>query len=80
MRRIRWNGPRVVRRIVGPYVWGPETDYVQDVADEGLALELLTAPNDHFVEIDIEAKPDTDSDGGAGRKARKRRRLLEESV
>jgi len=45
--RIRWNGPRVVRRVVGPHRWGVGAGWVHDV-EAGLAAELLTEPGGAF--------------------------------
>jgi hypothetical protein len=41
--KVRFVGPRVVRRVVGELVWGEETGFVQEVP-VGLAASLLTAP------------------------------------
>lgn len=46
--RIRFTGPRFVRRLVGPYEWSKATGFVQDV-DARTAAELLTAPEGRFV-------------------------------
>jgi hypothetical protein len=46
--KIRFTGPTVVRRIVGPYEWSTETGFVQDV-DADMAAQLLTDPSDRFV-------------------------------
>ena len=37
---IRWLGSPVTRRVIGPYVWGPENGWVAEVADED-AAEIL---------------------------------------
>jgi len=41
--KVRFVGPKVVRRVVGEYVWGEETGFVQEL-DVELAASLLTAP------------------------------------
>ena len=46
--KIRFTGPTVVRRIIGPYEWSTETGFVQDV-DADMAAQLLTDPSDRFV-------------------------------
>jgi len=45
---IRYIGPQIVRRIIGPYEWSRSTEFVQDVADPGLVAELLTEPAGRF--------------------------------
>lgn len=41
--RVRFVGPKVVRRVVGEVVWSGETGFVQEL-DVELAANLLTAP------------------------------------
>ena len=53
--RIRWVGPQVVRRVVEGFVWDAGTGFVQDVPEE-LALELLTAPGEHFEQVEDAAE------------------------
>jgi hypothetical protein len=52
--RIRYVGPKVIRRLVGPYEWSRETGFVQDVQEAELAAELLTDPSGRFVLDDDE--------------------------
>jgi len=47
--KIRFVGPKVTRRVVGPYEWSQATGFVQDVDDADLVAELLTDPNEQFV-------------------------------
>ena len=47
--KIRFVGSRVKRRLVGPYEWSRETEFVQEVVDPSLTAELLTAPGGNFV-------------------------------
>jgi hypothetical protein len=44
---IRFTGPSVIRRVVGPYEWGQHNGYVQDVPAD-MAANLLTMPGDAF--------------------------------
>jgi len=45
--RIRFTGSRVVRRIVGDYVWDASNDHVTDV-DLDTAADLLTSPENDW--------------------------------
>ncbi|MBN2392172.1 MAG: hypothetical protein JXR84_15700 [Anaerolineae bacterium] len=47
--KLRWVGPQLVRRVVEQYEWSRKTGFVQDVAEAGLAAELLTEPSGAFV-------------------------------
>jgi len=47
--KLRWVGPQLVRRVVEQYEWCRKTGFVQDVAEAGLAAELLTEPSGAFV-------------------------------
>jgi hypothetical protein len=58
--RVRWTGPRVVRRIVGAYEWSLPAGWVQDVPEE-LALDLVTTPGERFELVD---EPGQDSSTG----------------
>ena len=45
---IRFIGPSVIRRVVGPYEWSKVTRFVQDVPAD-VAADLLTMRDDRFV-------------------------------
>lgn len=80
--RVKWTGPQVVRRILGPYVWDASTGYEQDVP-EAMALELVTMPGEQFVLanpvdeaslVRADPVPLTRDDTGDGRKQVSNRR------
>jgi hypothetical protein len=52
---IRFKGPSVIRRTVGPYEWGVHNDFLQDVPAD-MAADLLTMPGDAFT-VDQEHEP-----------------------
>lgn len=53
--RIRYTGPRRIR-VIGPYRWDEESNFVQDVQEPELVEELLTDPFNTFEEAG-EEKP-----------------------
>lgn len=46
--KLRWVGPRVVKRVIGEYEWSRATGFVQEVEEAELVVELLTSPHDMF--------------------------------
>lgn len=53
--RIRYIG-KVQRRVVGRYVWERGNDYIQDVMEADIALDLLTSPESTFETVEEEEK------------------------
>ena len=45
--RIKFTGPKFIRRSVGYYTWSAENNQVVEIADGPLCANLLTA-NDKF--------------------------------
>ena len=45
---IRFSGPTVIRRVMGPYEWSMATQFVQDVPAD-VAADLLTMRDGRFV-------------------------------
>lgn len=49
--KIRYTG-RAGVRIVGPYRWDESNDFVQDVTDQDILMDLLTYPRPVFGVVD----------------------------
>ena len=54
--KVRYTGLSTVR-IIHPYVWNPENDYIQEVPLEK-AAELVTYPGPQFVLVDSAHMPE----------------------
>ncbi len=48
MARIKYNGPKNVKRVVGDLVWSKDNDHVVEVKDLKVVKTLLSQPNGEF--------------------------------
>ncbi len=67
--KIKWAGNGM--RVVGNYQWSEKNDWVQDVKEPELALDLLTQPNENFMEITDMVECAAEVPAGAGNKNRR---------
>lgn len=48
MAKIKYNGPKNVKRVIGTYVWSKDNNHAVDVADEDMVKTLLEQPDGEF--------------------------------
>jgi len=61
--RVRWEGSRVVCRVIGARVWGPENDWTCDVEDPAIVAQLLAQGDPFSVVAPADA---ADEEAGTG--------------
>jgi hypothetical protein len=56
MARIKYNGPKNVKRVVGEYVFSTDNDQIAEVNDAKMVKTLLAQPNVEFTLV-VEEDP-----------------------
>lgn len=54
MAKVKYNGPKNVKRVVGDLVWSKENNHIVDVKDTKIVKMLLDQPNGEFTLADDE--------------------------